>query len=64
MAVSISVNGEIFKMIVEKLFTEFIKFDTLSTKLFIIDVWLKLKIVPDSSEYTGFWKFGPYWVQK
>ncbi len=30
----------------------------------LLDVWLKLKIVPDSWEYTGFWKFGPYWPQK
>jgi hypothetical protein len=29
-----------------------------------VDVWLKLKFVTDSWEYTGFWKFGPYWVQK
>ncbi len=29
-----------------------------------LDVWLKLKIVPDSWEYIGFWKFGPYWPQK
>jgi hypothetical protein len=33
-------------------------------KLLIVDMWLKLKIVPDSWEYTGFWKFGPYWPQK
>ncbi len=31
---------------------------------FTVDVWLKLKIVPDSWEYTGVWKFGPYWPQK
>ncbi len=30
----------------------------------ILDMGLKLKIVPDSWEYTGFWKFGPYWPQK
>jgi hypothetical protein len=29
-----------------------------------LDTGLKLKIVPDSWEYTGFWKFGPYWPQK
>jgi hypothetical protein len=32
--------------------------------LFAVDMGLKLKIVPDSWEYTGFWKFGPYWPQK
>jgi hypothetical protein len=31
---------------------------------FILNVWLKLKIVPDSWKWIGFWKFGPYWVQK
>ncbi len=30
----------------------------------ILDMGLKLKIVPHSWEYTGFWKFGPYWPQK
>ncbi len=40
-----------------------------STKLdernqILLDMGLKLKIVPDSWEYTGFWKFGPYWPQK
>ncbi len=29
-----------------------------------VDMGLKLKIVPDSWEYTGFCKFGPYWPQK
>jgi hypothetical protein len=29
-----------------------------------IDMGLKLKIVPDSWEYTGFCKIGPYWPQK
>ncbi len=32
--------------------------------LVTIDMGLKLKIVPDSWEYTGFWKFDPYWPQK
>ncbi len=39
--------------------------DTLCVnKTIILDMGLKLKIVPDSREYTGFWKFGPYWPQK
>ncbi len=29
-----------------------------------LDMWLKVKIVPDSWKWIRFWKFGPYWVQK
>ncbi len=34
------------------------------SNLLKLDIGLKLKIVPESWEYTEFWKFGPYWPQK
>ncbi len=33
-------------------------------RLLVIDIWLKVKVVPDSWKWIRFWKFGPYWVQK
>ncbi len=34
------------------------------TTLFRVDMWLKVKIVPDSWKWIRLWKFGSYWVQK
>ncbi len=40
------------------------KLKTMKFFFFLVDIGLKLKIVPDSWKWIRFWKFGPYWVQK